>query len=111
MSCLQRRGSTLLMSATRLRSPYSCDLSPIEPAFHQYKCALRRARPSTNEELVGTVPKCLDSVTPENAARYYAHCGYCDGAVRAGALWELEDDAAAAAAAASDAGGDDSDSS
>ena len=54
----------------------SPDLSPIEEAFAQGKAAPRRAKARTAEALEAAIGDALDVVTPRDARRYFAHCGY-----------------------------------
>lgn len=56
--------------------PYSPDLSPIEEAFSKIKNALRKAGARTHEALLGTMAGALCEVTPQDAAGWFAHCGY-----------------------------------
>ena len=55
---------------------YSPDLSPIEEAFAQLKALLRRAKARTIEALEAALGDLLDAITPRQARRYFADCGY-----------------------------------
>ena len=55
---------------------YSPDLSPIEEAFSKVKTLLRRAEARTVEALELAIGPALDAITPRDARRYFAHCGY-----------------------------------
>ncbi len=54
----------------------SPDLSPIAEAFAQLKALLRRAKARTAAALEAAIGDALDVVTPRDARRYFAHCGY-----------------------------------
>lgn len=56
--------------------PYSPDFNPIEKCWAKVKQALRAAKPRTWDELVVAVRDALLTVTPEDAAAWFAHCGY-----------------------------------
>jgi transposase len=55
---------------------YSPDLNPIEEAFSKVKAHLRKAAARTREALVEAMGQALSSVTPRDAAGWFAHCGY-----------------------------------
>jgi transposase len=56
--------------------PYSPDLNPIEEAFSKVKAALRPAAPRTLDEHSTAVWAALRTVTPQDAAGWFAHSGY-----------------------------------
>jgi transposase len=56
---------------------YSPDLNPIEPMWSKVKQFLRRAEARTWEALVAAIATALASVTSQDAANWFAHCGYC----------------------------------
>jgi transposase len=56
--------------------PYSPDLNPIEKGWAKVKQALRAAKARTWDELVVAVRDALLTVTPQDAAAWFAHCGY-----------------------------------
>jgi len=56
--------------------PYSPDLNPIEKCWAKVKQALRAAKARTWDELVVAVRDALLTVTPQDAAAWFAHCGY-----------------------------------
>lgn len=60
----------------RFLPAYSPDLSPIEEAFAQLKALLRRAKARTTAALESALGDALDAVTPGQARRYFADCGY-----------------------------------
>ena len=60
----------------RFLPAYSPDLSPIEEAFAQLKALRRRAKARTAAALEAAIGDALDVVTPRDARRYFAHCGY-----------------------------------
>lgn len=55
---------------------YSPDLNPLEPMGSQVKQCLRRAEARTGEALVAAIAAALGRVTPQDAAQWFAHCGY-----------------------------------
>ncbi len=55
---------------------YSPDLNPIEEAFSKIKNIVRKAAVSTREALEEAICEALAAVTPEDAAGWFAHCGY-----------------------------------
>lgn len=55
---------------------YSPDFNPIEHAFSKTKAALRRAQARTDDDLRAATWAALDSITPNDIAGFYAHCGY-----------------------------------
>jgi transposase len=59
-----------------LLPPYSPDLNPIEPMWGKVKTSLRRDEPRTSDELDNAIGKALEDITPQNAASWFAHCGY-----------------------------------
>ena len=56
--------------------PYSPDFNPIEHAFLKVKQALRRAQSRTDEALRVATWAAFATVTPSDAAGWFAHCGY-----------------------------------
>ena len=60
--------------------PYSPDLNPVEEAFSKIKGLLRKAQARTREALIEALIEALgaaiSAVTAEDAAGFFAHCGY-----------------------------------
>ncbi len=56
--------------------PYSPDLSPIEEAFSKVKTFLRTAEPRTLEAHSTALWAALRTITPQDAAGWFAHAGY-----------------------------------
>jgi len=56
--------------------PYSPDLNPIEEAFSKVKGIVRKAAARTRGALDEAVGAALSAVTAEDAAGWFAHCGY-----------------------------------
>ncbi len=55
---------------------YSTDLSPIEPGWAKVKSYLRRIAARTVEALQQALAPALDSITAQDAAAFFRHCGY-----------------------------------
>lgn len=55
---------------------YSPDLNPIEEAFSKVKAHLRKSAARTREALLEAMGEALSSITPRDAAGWFAHCGY-----------------------------------
>jgi len=56
--------------------PYSPDLNPIEEAFSKVKAFLRTAEPRTLEAHSTAIWDALKTITPQDAAGWFAHAGY-----------------------------------
>lgn len=56
--------------------PYSPDLNPIEEAFSKVKTFLRSAGPRTLEDHSTAIWAALRTITPQDAAGWFAHSGY-----------------------------------
>lgn len=56
--------------------PYSPDLNPIEKCWAKIKTVLRRLKARTVDELVEALDVAFQSITPEDARAWFAHCGY-----------------------------------
>jgi transposase len=54
----------------------SPDLSPIEPGWAKVKAYLRRVAARTVEALQQALAPALDSITAQDAAAFFRHCGY-----------------------------------
>src|SRR4051795_792699 len=55
---------------------YSPDLSPIEEAFSKIKARVKAAGARTHQALDTAIATALESVTPADAAGWFAHAGY-----------------------------------
>ena len=62
--------------AYRYLPAYSPDLNPIEPAWAKVKAELRRVAARTADALHEALGPALASVTPQDAAGFFRHCGY-----------------------------------
>jgi len=56
--------------------PYSPDLNPIEEAFSKVKTSLRSAAPRTLDDHSTAIWAALRTITPQDAAGWFAHAGY-----------------------------------
>jgi len=56
--------------------PYSPDFNPIEKCWSKIKTALRAAKARTREALEAALKAALLSITVEDAAGWFASCGY-----------------------------------
>jgi transposase len=56
--------------------PYSPDLNPIEKMWSKVKESLRAAKARTSESLQSAIAHALQSITPDDAAHWFASCGY-----------------------------------
>jgi transposase len=56
--------------------PYSPDLNPIEKCWSKMKTVLRRLKARSYDELVEALNAAFQSITPEDARAWFAHCGY-----------------------------------
>jgi transposase len=68
---VEAAGATL-----RFLPPYSPDLNPVEKMWSKLKENLRAAKARTTEELHGQIASALASITPSDAAGWFASCGY-----------------------------------
>jgi transposase len=55
---------------------YSPDFSPIEPGWAKMKAYLRRVAARTVEALQQALAPALDTITAQDAAAFFRHCGY-----------------------------------
>jgi transposase len=60
----------------RFLPAYSPDLNPIEMMWSKLKALLRRAEARTAEELQHAIAHALRQITPQDAAHWFAACGY-----------------------------------
>jgi|SRR5215210_7494256 len=55
---------------------YSPDLNPIEEAYSKVKSHLRKTAARRREALEEAIAEALSAITPQDAAGWFAHCGY-----------------------------------
>src|SRR5215203_4346279 len=68
---IEARGAELLFLPS-----YSPDLNPIEEAFSKTKNIVRKVGARTRQALVEDIAKAISSLTLEDVAGWFAHCGY-----------------------------------
>jgi hypothetical protein len=70
---IEARGATI-----EFLPPYAPAFDPIEPCWAKVKAGLRKAKARTFEALLEALAqaKALRAVSPEDAAAWFAHCGY-----------------------------------
>ncbi len=68
---IEARGCRLLFLP-----PDPPDFAPIEHAFGKRKEALRRAGARTRDALEAAIAAALDTITAQDAAAWFRHCGY-----------------------------------
>jgi transposase len=62
--------------ADRYLPAYSPDWNPIEPGWAKVKSDLRRIAARTVEALEQALGPALNSITAQDAAGFFRHCGY-----------------------------------
>jgi transposase len=75
MPAIQRLIATL-GATIRWLPPYSRDLNPIEKMWSKVKALLRAAKARTPHALEAAIARALKSIPPEDAAHWFASCGY-----------------------------------
>jgi transposase len=55
---------------------YSPDYNPIEEMWSKVKAYLRKVEARSKKKLMNAIGKAHESVTPQDAAGWFAHCGY-----------------------------------
>ncbi len=55
---------------------YSPEFNPIEKMWSKIKASLRSAQARTQPALIKAIASALESVTPQDAINWFAHCGY-----------------------------------
>ena len=55
---------------------YSPDFNPIEKMWSKIKASLRSAEARTQPALIEAIASALESITPQDAINWFAHCGY-----------------------------------
>ena len=63
-------------ATARFLPPYSPDLNPIEMMWSKVKSLLRAAEARTAEDLQRAIAQALQRVSPQDAAHWFAACGY-----------------------------------
>jgi len=63
-------------ATVRWLPPYSPDLNPIEKMWSKVKELLRSAKARTPQALEAAIARALQSITPDDAAHWFASCGY-----------------------------------
>jgi transposase len=56
--------------------PYSPEFNPIEKMWSKVKAFLRTAQARTQPTLIEAIASALESITPQDAINWFAHCGY-----------------------------------
>lgn len=59
--------------------PYSPDCNPIEQMWSKVKAFLRKTKARTQPTLIQGITDALATVTREDCAGWFKHCGYLDG--------------------------------
>ena len=70
-AAIEARGANL-----EYLSPYSADWNPIEKCWSKVKAALRRIKPRGLDKLLDALADALRSVSPQDVADWFTHCGY-----------------------------------
>jgi transposase len=55
---------------------YSPEFNPIEKMWSKIKASLRSAEARTQPTLIEAIARALESITPQDARNWFAHCGY-----------------------------------
>ena len=55
---------------------YSPEFNPIEKMWSKVKASLRSAEARTPSALIEAIAAALESITPQDARNWFAHCGY-----------------------------------
>jgi len=55
---------------------YSPDYNPIEEMWSKIKACLRKVKARSRKKLINAIGKAHESVTAQDAAGWFAHCGY-----------------------------------
>jgi transposase len=69
---------TAVGARVKFLPPYSPDLSPIENCWSKVKTFLRRGAARTRKDLDAALSQALATITPDDIAGWFAHCGYVD---------------------------------
>jgi transposase len=71
LSLIARAGAEVLFLPA-----YSPEFNPIEKMWSKIKASLRRAQARTQPALIQVIATALESITPQDARNWFAHCGY-----------------------------------
>lgn len=71
VALIEQAGATV-----RFLPAYSPDLNPIEMMWSKIKALLRAAEARTADQLQRAIAQALQRVTPQDAAHWFAACGY-----------------------------------
>lgn len=69
---------TAVGARVKFLPPYSPDLSPIENCWSKVKTFLRRVAARTRKDLDAALSQALATITRDDIAGWFAHCGYVD---------------------------------
>jgi transposase len=56
--------------------PYSPDFNPIEQLWSKVKAYLRKVKPRDTDSLIKAIGEALNTISAQDAAHWFAHCGY-----------------------------------
>lgn len=71
LSLIARAGAEVLFLPA-----YSPEFNPIEKMWSKVKGSLRSAEARTHPALIEAIAGALESITPQDARNWFAHCGY-----------------------------------
>ena len=71
LSLIARSGAEVLFLPA-----YSPEFNPMEKMWSKLKASLRSAEARTQPALIDAIAGALESITPQDARNWFAHCGY-----------------------------------